>query len=165
MLARCIRRCPVEVEAAMTRMLLALGITLALGSAGAGQGRPDFSGTWRLDEPRSVSPTYDGFVGPVVWVIQQTRDLLTVEVKRGSRAFTLTFPLSDTPPGPSRAPTPSYRGYWDNDKLVTESTQDIQGQTVMTREVHTLQANGREMIVERLVQVEHGYTVRGARSY
>ena len=149
----------------MTRMLLTLGLALALGPAVAAQTRPDFSGTWRLDEARSISPTYDGFVGPVVWVITQTPELMTVEVRRGPRAFTLSFTLSDTPPAGAAPRAPSYRGYWNGETLVTETTQDIEGQTVRTREVRSLQASGREMIVERLVQVEHGYTQRGAKSY
>lgn len=149
----------------MTRLLLAIGIALTLAPSGAAQSRPDFSGTWRMDEERSISPTYQGFVGPVVWVIAQSADTMSVEMRRGERTFTITFALADKPPaGPAPKP-PTYRGHWDGETLVTESVQDIGGQTVVTREVRSLQNAGREMIVERIVQVEHGYTVRGARSY
>ena len=90
---------------------------------------------------------------------------MNVEIRRGERAFTIVFTLSDKPPvGPPPRP-PSSRGHWDGDRLIAESTQDIGGQTVTTREVRFLQNDGREMIVERVVQVEHGYSVRGARSY
>jgi hypothetical protein len=148
----------------MTRLLLALGLALTLGPAVALQTRPDFSGTWRLDEERSISPTYPGFVGPVVWVITQAPDTMTVEIRRGERAFTAVFTIFDKPPaGPPRPP--SYRAHWDGDTLITETTQDIEGQTVVTREARSLQNDGREMIVERIVQVEHGYSARGARSY
>jgi hypothetical protein len=148
----------------MTRLLLILAIALTVNPVAA-QTRPDFSGTWRLDEERSISPTYTGFVGPVVWQITQTPTAMTVEVKRAERSFTVTFTILDKPPaGPAPRP-PSYRAHWDDETLITESIQDIEGQTVVTREARSLQSDGREMIVERIVQVQHGYTVRGARSY
>jgi hypothetical protein len=149
----------------MTRLLLTIGIALTLGSTVAPQARPDFSGRWKLDEERSISPTYPGFVGPVVWDITQSADTMTVELHRGPRSFTIAYTLFDKQPTGPTPKTPSYRGYWDANSLITESWQDIEGQTVATREVRTLANDGREMIVERIVQVEHGYTVRGARSY
>jgi hypothetical protein len=149
----------------MTRLLLTIGIAFTLGAAVAPQTRPDFSGSWKLDVERSISPTYPGFVGPVVWVITQSRDTMTVEMHRGPRTFTIAYTLFDKlPTGPAPKP-PSYRGHWDGESLITESTQDIEGQTVETRETRSLANGGREMIIERTVQVEHGYNVRGARSY
>src|SRR5262245_15764656 len=149
----------------MTRLLLTIGIVLTLAAAAAPQTRPDFSGTWTLDDDRSISPTYPGFVGPVVWVITQTPETMTVEVHRGPRTFTVAYTLYDKlPTGPVPKP-PSYRGHWEGETLVTESAQDIEGQTVETKETRSLASGGREMIVERIVQIEHGYTVRGARSY
>jgi hypothetical protein len=149
----------------MTRLLLAIGIALTLATAAAQQTRPDFSGSWKLDEERSISPTYPGYVGPVVWVITQSADTMTVEVHRGPRTFTIAYTLFDKlPSGPAPKP-PSYRGHWEGESLMTEAAQDIEGQTVETRETRSLANGGREMIVERIVQIEHGYTVRGARSY
>ena len=149
----------------MTRLLLAIGIVLTLGASASLQTRPDFSGTWQLDEERSISPTYAGFVGPVVWVVTQTPDTMTVEIHRRERAYTIAFALADKPFTTPAPKTPSYRGYWDGESLRTESTQEIEGQTVITREVRSLRNDGREMIVERIVQVQHGYNVRGARSF
>ena len=57
------------------------------------------------------------------------------------------------------------RAFWNQDRLVTELAQSIQGQAVITREEWILQPGGREFVVERLVKVEHGYTARGTRSY
>ena len=139
---------------------------LALAVVSAAQTKPDFSGTWTMDEARSVSPTFDSFVGPVIWTIRQTADEMTVDIKRGSRAFTLTYKLSDkAPTGQAGGNAPTHRGYWDGEVLVTETAQNIQGQTVTTRETRRLQPGGREMLVERLVKVEHGYTLRGTQSY
>jgi hypothetical protein len=150
----------------MRRQFSALAIVMAFASVGAAQQRPDFSGSWKMDEGRSESPTHEGFVSPVTWTIRQSPQRLIVDITRGSKTMTLTYTLYDKPPaGPTTGGVPSYRGYWDADKLVTETAQNIQGQTVTTKEVRTLQQGGSEMLVERIVQVEHGYTLRGAQNY
>jgi hypothetical protein len=139
-------------------------VVLALASPAA-QPAADFSGTWTMDESRSVSATQDAFVSPVVWTIQQSERVVVVDIKRGPKQFTLTFPvLKSTPTGPPDE-VPSSRAFWNQDHLVTELAQSIQGQAVITREEWSLQAGGGELLIERLVRVEHGYTMRGARSY
>lgn len=150
----------------MTRMLLAIATTVALTSTGAAQIRPDHSGTWRMDEARSESAGHEGFVGPVIWTIKQTGDVMVVDMQRGPKTFTLTYKLYDKPlGGPATEGVPSYRGYWDGEKLVTLTAQNIQGQTVTTQEVRILQAEGRELLVERILTVEHGYTLKGTQNY
>ena len=150
----------------MRRTFLSVAIAAGLAVGLAAQARPDFSGTWTMDEGRSESPTHEGFAGPVTWVIRQTPQELIVDIKRGPKTATRTYRLYDkAPAGPAAGGVPSYRGYWDGDKLVTETAQNIQGQTVITREVRALEPGGQEMRVERLVQVEHGYTLRGAQNY
>jgi hypothetical protein len=154
------------LEAPMIRLILALAAVLATTLSATAQGRPDHSGTWTMDEARSESPTHEGFAGPVVWVITQTPQELAVEIKRGPKAVTLTYKLYDKQPtSPSTEGVPSFRGYWDGDRLVTETAQNIQGQTVTTKETRTLQAGGRELVVERLIIVEHGYTLKGTQNY
>ncbi len=150
----------------MNRLLAAIAALATLAAAGTAQSPPDFSGTWTLDEARSESPTHEGFVGPVRWVIRQSAREMIVDITRGPRTMTLTYTLYDKPPtGIAAGGVPSYRGYWDGDRLVTETAQNIQGQTVTTREVRALALDGREMQVERIVQVEHGYTLKGAQNY
>ncbi len=150
----------------MNRAVLTVATVLVLSAGSAAQTKPDFSGIWTMDEARSVSATHDTFVGPVVWMIKQNDQEMTVDVKRGPKSFTLTYKLyGKMPTGPATEGVPSYRGYWEGDTLVTETAQNIQGQTVTTKEMRTLQPGGREMVVERLVKVEHGYTLRGAQSY
>jgi hypothetical protein len=149
----------------MNRAVCTVAATLVFASTSAAPPRPDFSGTWTMDEARSVSPTFDSFVGPVVWTIRQTADQMTVDIKRGPKSFTLTYKLYDKVPTGPPTGAAAYRGYWEGDVLVTETAQEIQGQTVTTREMRRLQPGGSEMLVERLVKVEHGYTLRGAQSY
>jgi hypothetical protein len=150
----------------MTRALGAAAAVLALTASPPAQSRPDFSGTWTLDESRSASATHDGFVSPVVWTIRQTADALTVDIRRGPRTSTLVYRIY-----PKRligAPADgalAHRAFWEGDRLVTETIQTIQGQTVITEETRALLPGGREMQVDRIVKVEHGYTLRGAQSY
>ena len=156
----------------MTRMLTALTVAVILTSQStpaitSAQTPPDFSGTWALDEARSVSPTFEGFVGPVTWVIKQSPKTMIVDITRGPKQQTLTFRMYDKKPPTGADPegVPSYRAYWDGDRLVTLTAQNIQGQTVTTREVRTLQKDGSEMQVERIVEVQHGYTLREGQNY
>ena len=60
---------------------------------------------------------------------------------------------------------PGHRAYWDGDRLVLETHQNIQGKTVTTREVLTLASDGRELLAERVLEVEHGYTMKGAQNF
>ena len=147
----------------MIRASFALAVVLAV-AAPAAQA-PDFSGTWTMDEARSVSATQDSFVGPVVWTITQGDREVIVDLKRGPKSYVLKFPLLRSVPTSPPDDLPSSRAYWSQDRLVTELAQNIQGQAVITREEWTLLPGGREFVVERLVKVEHGYTARGARSY
>ena len=149
----------------MTCASLALATALAVTTMGALQGRPDFSGTWTMDETRSVSATQEAFTGPVVWTVTQTDRAITVGIKRGPKAYALTFTVIAKPPSGPPDVVPTSRAFWLEDRLVTELAQNISDQTLITREEWRLQPGGRELLVDRLVQVEHGYTVRGARSY
>ncbi len=55
-----------------------------------------------------------------------------------------------------------------NGVLLTQATPRggvISGQTVSTKQSLTLDPESKELIVERLVIVQHGYTLRGTRNY
>lgn len=143
-------------------------LTLLLPATLAAQSRPDFSGLWTMDEERSATAGQAGFTGPVTWHISHAAGKMTVEIRRASKMFTVTYVIDNRSPAAagdrSGAGSPGYRGYWDGAALITETTQTIQGQTVTTREVRTLDKGGQEMIIERTVNVHHGYSGRGAQS-
>jgi hypothetical protein len=155
---------PTSQEEPMSRHLLALAIATCASSAFTQQ-PPDFSGTWSMDVSRSDSSTHEGFVGPVTWVIRQSPRQLIVDIKRGPKSMTLTYTIYDKPPGAAASGVPSYVAYWSGETLVTETAQNIQGQTVTTKEIRRLQDAGQQMHVERTVQVEHGYTLRRGQNY
>ncbi|HXG87551.1 MAG TPA: hypothetical protein VNJ02_04375 [Vicinamibacterales bacterium] len=150
----------------MTHVLLTVATFLALTLSASAQTHPDHSGTWKMDEARSESAGHEGFTSPVIWTIKHSQDVMVLDLQRGPKTFTLTYKVFDKPPaGPATEGVPSYRAYWDGDALITLTAQNIQGQTVTTRETRRLQNGGRELVVERILTVEHGYTLKGAQNY
>jgi hypothetical protein len=55
--------------------------------------------------------------------------------------------------------------YWDGPRLVLERGGAISGQTVSMKQSLTIDPESRELVVERLVIVQHGYTLRGTKNY
>jgi hypothetical protein len=157
----------------MTRIMLLFVISAALLAPTSAQTQPDFSGTWAMDEKRSGSPTHESFVGPVVWLVQQSPKSVVVERRMGDKAAPFNYviyekaeiPKVDRAVAAPSGEAPGHRAYWDGDRLVLETHQNIQGKTVTTREVLTLVNDGRELLAERVLEVEHGYTMKGAQNF
>jgi len=157
----------------MIKLALALLISAVTVGPVDGQTPPDLAGTWTMDEARSGSPTHEGFTSPVVWIIEQSHDSFRLDRNRGGKVLSHTYVLQAKPSG-VRADTtvvspsgdsPIHRGTWDGQRLNLETLQNIQGKTVTTREVLSLSSDGRELTVERVVEVEHGYTMKDAQNY
>lgn len=154
----------------MVRTALAL-LTSAVLQLGVVQQPVDTSGRWLMDEKRSGSPTHEAFVGPVEWVIQQSAEHVSLERRRGGEVISFTYLWAAARNEKARAdvvaPTPDgpgNRAYWDDERLVLETMHNIQGKTVTTKEVLSVTGGGRELMVERVIEVEHGYTLKGARN-
>lgn len=151
-------------------VLLALSATPMAGQTAA---KPDFSGTWTLDEPRSASPTFQGFVGPVTVVIEQHEPVLIITTTRGSKTESLMYQLDaaartgTAPEAPART-SPMFRWFWDGPNIVTESIRNTgagpEG-TYRTKEVRSLARDGSEMIVMMTLIVEHGYDLSNGQNY
>jgi len=137
-------------------------------AAALAQTRPDFSGTWTLDMTRSASAVQNEPIGPTTLVIKQSATELTIETQRGDRTSAIVYrpgsaeALSNRT---NRSNLLTSMWYWEGPKLVTETVRDINGQTVRTKEVRSLDAGGTEMSVDTLLVVEHGYSLRGAQNY
>lgn len=155
----------------MIRTTVLLLIAAAVAAPTFAQSRPDFSGTWTMDEKRSGSATHEAFVGPVVWVVQQSPESVVVQRTTGQKTAPFTYqiyekaqtPKADTAVAAPSGEAPGHRAYWDGDRLVLETFQNIQGKTVTTREV--LMLVGGELLAERVLEVEHGYTMKGAQNF
>lgn len=127
---------------------------------------PDFSGTWTLDASKSEMPQMGGgmggrSMGEMTVTIRQTADALTMDQKMGEMSRTTTYKLDGT-----QSTNQGMRGgevkstsKWDGDKLVTESTQTVNGpngeMTIKAREVRSLAADGT-MVTETTRETPRG---------
>jgi len=143
-------------------------MSLFLFVCAAAQEAPDLSGVWRMDLSRSESAHQATPIGPVTLIITQNPNGFTIETRkanaRKSSREKLTYKLdgsaistADTSGGEIKA-----KAHWDGPKLVTETARNIQGSTVTTMSVFSLDAAGNELTVDKSLTVQHGYQFEGA---
>jgi len=135
---------------------------LALPSTLHAQGKPDFSGTWKMDPSRSESAVQNDPIGPVTLVISQTHTDVRIETTRAQKTSVVTYKLDGSE---IKIPGGTAKTHWDGPTLVTEAVRDVQGQTVTTKETRRLNPDGNEMLVETMLVVQHGYSLRGTPNY
>ncbi len=129
--------------------------------------RANFTGSWKMIAARSASPNQTPPVTEMLFVIDHATDHIRLDMTNGnSKTISVAYPFIATPKVPADPPSgDERRAYWDGARLVLERGGTISGQTVSSRQALTLNAEGTEMTVDRLVIVQHGYTLRGARNY
>ncbi len=135
--------------------LIVLIATLAPLVSAHAQGKPDFSGTWTMDQTRSESAAQTHPIGPVTLVIKQTPNELTIETTRNDGSTVMMFKLDGSE---ITIPGGTAKTHWDGVKLVTEVERYVQGQAVTTKETRTLATGGNEMLVDMTLVVQHGYS-------
>ena len=128
---------------------------------------PDFTGEWRMVAARSGSPLQTPPVTEMVFLIEQKPDQIAIVSTTGSdKPISVVYPLVAAPKPPADPMGAGLkRAYWDGRRLVIEQGGTISGQTVSLRQSLTMDSESGELIVERLVIVQHGYTQRGAQNY
>lgn len=147
----------------MKRILLAMFVlALALPSIAPAQAKPDFSGTWTMDPTRSESAMQAEPIGPVTVVITQTAGELKLETTRAQKTTVEIYKLDGSE---SRIPSGTGKARWEGMTLVVETVRDIQGASVTTKETRSLEAGGNEMRVESILEVQHGYSLKGTKNY
>jgi hypothetical protein len=116
----------------------------------------DFSGTWTMIPEKSGSPQQS-----------QTADDIRLDVTSGDdKPVSATYPLGPAPKLPADPlPSGEQRAYWQGNKLTVERGITISGQTVSSKQMLSLNPDRSEMTVERLVIVQHGYTLKGTPNY
>jgi hypothetical protein len=146
----------------MTTHALRLLTALAVTAGAQTQSMPDFSGSWQLDLSRSDASAYADSPGPVRVSIKHspTEIHITTTTSRGATDTTYKMVTADNAPlgaGPNAR--------WQGDALVTNAVRDVRGQSVTVQQTRRLSSDGKEMIVESIVNVQHGYSAAGARTY
>jgi hypothetical protein len=146
----------------MKSVSFAVLVLLLAPSAAHLQSRPDFSGRWTMDLTRSDSAIQTDPIGPTTVTIQQTALELRMTIARDGKTADVTYRLDGAP---SAIPGGTATSHWDGASLVTETVRAIQGQTVTVNEVRRLNASGDEMLVDSVLVVQHGYTLKGTQNY
>jgi hypothetical protein len=130
-------------------------------------GAPDLNGVWKMAPDRSGSPGQVPPVTDMTLTIQQTASDVRIESVSGSDApIVTTYAIGPAPKQPSEPMGADAKfAYWDGNRLVLERGGTISGQTVSMKQSLTLDPEHRELTLERLVIVQHGYTLRGTKNY
>ncbi|HUE85705.1 MAG TPA: hypothetical protein VMO26_06470 [Vicinamibacterales bacterium] len=146
----------------MSNVVLAVATSTVIVFAVSAQPRPDFSGLWQLDVARSDGTAYGEGPGPVgISITQSSSEIqIATTTSRGTTSVSYTFATAGRPLTPG---TPVAR--WQGSALITEAIRDIRGQSVTVQQTRRLAGDGREMIVDSVVNVQHGYSVAGAKVY
>ena len=124
----------------------------------AAQAKPNFAGTWTLDETKSTMPQMGGGPGggrgggaARSITVKQTDAELNRESQMGERTMTRVYKLdgSETVNSTPRGDTKS-KSHWEGATLVTESTSEMQGPsgsvTIVSKETMSLDAEGNLVI-------------------
>jgi hypothetical protein len=136
----------------------------------AAQGKPDFSGSWKVNAEKSdpmggMGGGGGGGMGTSVVTITQSATKLVVETKRGEQVTTATYNLdgSETTNTTQRGESKS-KVSWDGSSLVISSESSFNGpngaMTVTSKEVRSLSADGKTMTVVRTSQTPNGEMTR-----
>ena len=142
------------------RFALSIVCAVALGSIGlTAQSHPDFSGNWTMDLTRSEAAAQGTPIGPVTVAIKQTNDEVRIDTTRNGRTESVRYLPASLKATSAGELIGAFR--WEGPTLVTRLVTDINKQAVTVEEVRNLTANGREMTVEVMLVVEHGYQSGG----
>lgn len=127
----------------------------------------DFTGTWKMVPERSGSPEQSQPITKMTFVIAQTADNIRLDMTSGDdKPVSVTYPFVPTPKIPEDAlPSGQERAFWQGNNLTVERGVVISGQTVSSKQILSLSPDKSEMTVQRLVIVQHGYTLKGTPNY
>jgi hypothetical protein len=128
---------------------------------------PDLTGSWKMVADRSGSPTQSTPIVDMTFVIEQDPTEVRVEMlTAGGKPVSVTYPVVPAPKPPAEPLAGGQpRAYWEGNRLILERGGTISGQTVSSKQTLTLSPDRSELTVERIVIVQHGYTLKGTPNY
>ena len=141
-------------------VLSALMTAVILPFPARAQTKPDFSGTWTLDASKSDAAMGRRGGAPAASepiVVTQAANQLTI--KRGEQSLVYKLDGSETAnqmPGRGGPQEIKSKAHWEGSKLIIETMRDFQGMSITQKELRSLSADGKEMIVEQSVQTPQG---------
>jgi hypothetical protein len=127
----------------------------------------DLNGSWTHNAARSGSPAQTPPVSDMTLKIEQGPDQIRVDsIVASDKPIVAVYPIVTAPKQP---PEPlgadARRAFWDGHRLVLERGGTISGQTVSLKESLSISPDRSELTLERLVVVQHGYSLKGAKNY
>lgn len=131
--------------------LLAIMGAVILPFAARAQGKADLSGTWTLDASRSDAPMGRGGRGGPAGPIEITQTATTITIGPATYKLDGSESVNEGRGGQMKS-----KAHWDGAKLVIETTRDMRGMTMTSKEVRSLSADGKEMTVEIAISTPQG---------
>jgi len=149
-------------------LVIVTALALALPAVARAQSKPDFSGSWTLDQSKSDPPPMrgggggggggregrgrGGFGGGAQTIRQSGNELsITSEGRGGPQTMTYKLDGSESTNkvmGRGGEMDAKSKARWDGSKLVIETTREMGGNPVTITETRTLSSDGKEMTVE-----------------
>ena len=142
--------------------VIAMAVLLGSVASAAAQTRPDFSGTWRLDPSRSESAMQGESIGPVTLQVTQTANEIRIETITPRSRSVETYSLAGRE---SQLANGAGRARWFGDLLVVDTVRDVRGVSVTTQQTRRMTADGSELHVDNILEVQHGYTLAKTKNY
>jgi hypothetical protein len=148
-------------------LLIATVAAVVLPFTARAQSKPDFSGTWTRDAAKSDPAPQGRGGGGGTQTIKQTATEIAITIAGRGGPETQIYKLdgsettnqSQSPQGPLAV---KGTAKWDGASLVIETSREIRGMTISSKEVRTLDASGKEMTLEATVQTPQGEIRRKA---
>jgi hypothetical protein len=147
---------------------MSLCLVVAMSLLLFGQSAPaDFTGTWTMVPDRSGSSQQSDPITRMTFVIAQAGDQIRIESTSGAnKPISAIYPFGPVPKPPAEPLSADQsRAYWQGQRLIVERGGTINGQTVSAKQTLSLNADRSELTVERIVIVQHGYTLKGTPNY
>ncbi len=143
--------------------LLTLSTAVVIPFTARAQSKPDFSGTWTMDAAKSdpAPQGRGGGGGGGTQTVKQTATELSVQTEGRQGPQTMTYKLDGSKStnkvmGRGGEQTVESTAKWDGSSLVIETTRDMGGMSITTKEVRRLDNGGKDMIVETTAQTPNG---------
>ena len=137
-------------------LLLALGFL----TAGTAQAAPNLTGEWKLNAAKSV---YGPFPAPQVMIrkVKHAEPSFSMSTYQKGTQGEVTSELNYTTDGKlcvNKMQGGEAKGTakWDGGKLVIESSREVQGATLKSREVWSLSADGMTLTIDGHVTLPQG---------
>ncbi|HEV2201216.1 MAG TPA: hypothetical protein VGR73_15470 [Bryobacteraceae bacterium] len=128
--------------------------------AGAVHAAPNFSGEWKLNLSRSNYGSFPAPLGVTRKIVHADPKLSMTTTQKGPQSE-LTSQLNYTTDGKesvNKLQTGESKGsaQWIADKLMIESSREIQGATLKQKEIWTLSPDGKTLTIDSHVSLPNG---------